>query len=259
MQVHDIVVVPEIMAKITPNLIEQHIRYVMFVQNGYLVMPAADMDTLRRCYAHTELVLSISEDTTQLLQAVFPDLAGRVLRQTYTVDRRKFFPARKQMLVTYMPRKQPLHSANVVPWLAAEFPHWQVAALHGLSEDHVAAALRMSRVFLAFSDFEGCPVPPIEAALCGNIVLGYPGWGGREYWDEPNFRHVDMGDVRGFVRQFHEIDALLRRPTLDTLLAPGIERLARRYDAATELAGLQAMAERLALSTPTAPRVPQAA
>ena len=243
----DIVVVPEVMAKLTPNLIAQKIRFVMFVQNGYLVLPSADMATLRQCYAHTELVLSISEDTTQLLQSVFPELVGRVMRQTYTVDRSKFKPAPKRNLVTYMPRKQPLHSANVAPWLQAEFPDWQVVPLHGLSEDQVAAAMRVSRVFLAFSDFEGCPVPPIEAALSGNIVLGYPGWGGREYWDEPNFRHVDMGDVRGFVRAFHEIKVLVQRPGFDALLEPGLERLALRYDSNTEVRHLQAFVQRLGL------------
>ncbi len=243
----DIVVVPELMARFSAQLIELKIPYVMFVQNGYLVLPSAEPEALRACYRNAALVLSISEDTSNMVLSLFPELAGRVLRQTYTVDRSKFTPGTKEPLVTYMPRKLPMHSANVVPWLAAEFPHWQFMALHGISEDQVAQAMRRSRVFLAFSDFEGCPVPPIEAALSGNLVLGYPGWGGEEYWDEPNFRAVDVGDIRGFVRQFHEIDALMKKPQVDALLAPGIEKLAARYDAATELGWLRRLAERLDL------------
>lgn len=243
----DIVVVPEVMAQLTPQLIERKMTYVMFVQNGYLLLPSADIETLRACYRNAALVLSISDDTSNLVLSLFPELVGRVLRQTYTVDRAKFFPAAKQKIVTYMPRKLPLHSANVVPWLTAEFPDWKFVPLHGLGEDMVAMAMRVSRVFLAFSDFEGCPVPPIEAALSGNIVLGYPGWGGREYWEEPNFRDVDVGDIRGFVRQFHEIDALLRKPQIDALLAPGIAKLAARYDPSTEVGWLRRLGEYFSL------------
>lgn len=254
----DIVVIPEIMTRFALQLHGLGIDYCMFVQNGYLVLPTADFVTLKQCYENAMLVLSISDDTTGIILSLFPNLVGRCFRLHYSVDRSKFKCLAKQDIVTYMPRKLPLHASNVVPWLAQEFPHWTFQPLHGMPEAEVAAALGRSRIFLAFSDFEGCPVPPIEAALCGNVVIGYPGWGGREYWDEPNFRDVEFGNMRDFVRKFYEVDKFSRGHHLQQMLAPGIDRLARRYGEASEVADLQLMAQRIGLIPARATAVPGA-
>ncbi|MFG6457133.1 hypothetical protein [Roseateles sp. BYS96W] len=239
LQQTDLVMVPEIMTILATQLHGMGIRYCMFVQNGYLVLPTAPMPELQACYRNAQAVLSISDDTSSLLSAVFPEISDKVLRCKYSVDTERFKPlADKPRKVTYMPRKLPIHANNVAPWLAKEFPDWEFRAIHGMSEAQVAAELASSRVFLAFSDFEGCPVPPIEAALSGNVVLGYPGWGGREYWDEPNFRVADFGDIRDFVRKFYEVAAFASRPDLQAVLAPGMARLKADY-------GLQAEANTL--------------
>ena len=88
-------------------------------------------------------------------------------------------------------------------------------------------------------------MPPIEAALAGNIVLGYPGWGGREYWHEPNFRSVRFGDMRDFVRKFHEVSAYATRPGIEALLAPARAQLAACYGLDAETALLRAAVERI--------------
>ena len=249
----DIVVIPEIMTAFAMQLQALGIEYCMFVQNGYLVLPTADLATLRQCYERALLTISISDDTTGVLLSVFPNLVHKILRQRYSVDREKFKCTVKKNTVTYMPRKLPLHAGNVVPWLANEFQDWQFVPLHGLPEAEVATALGQSRNFLAFSDFEGCPVPPIEAALCGNVVIGYPGWGGREYWIEPNFRSVEFGNIRDFVRKFYEVDKFARSVYVTDMLAPGIEHLAECYGDAAELADLRRFADRIGLIKKLAP------
>ena len=133
-----------------------------------------------------------------------------------------------------MPRKNVHHSMNVVPWLKKLFPEWVFTPLQDMSEDQVAEHLRSSKIFLAFSDFEGCPVPPIEAALSGNVVLGYHGWGGKEYWAEPNFRDVDFGDIRDFVRKFYEVASFANNLLIQQLLEPGINTLRVNYGYAAE-------------------------
>ena len=42
-------------------------------------------------------------------------------------------------------------------------------------------------------------MPPIEAALAGNKVIGYTGQGGREYWESPVFEEIDCGNILGYV------------------------------------------------------------
>ena len=76
---------------------------------------------------------------------------------------------------------------------------WKIKALDAMSEYEIASHLSESIIFLAFSEFEGLPVPPVEAALSGNIVIGYHGQGGREYWTKPSFVEIEQGDIKLFV------------------------------------------------------------
>ena len=80
----------------------------------------------------------------------------------------------------------------------------------------MAQALKRSSVFLAFSDLEGLPLPPLEAALTGNFVVGYHGEGGREYWHDGVFVGIEKGNLHSFVHEtlelIHRIDTEGLRP-----------------------------------------------
>lgn len=230
----DLVVLPEGMVGYSYDLRKAGLRYCVFVQNGYLALPYANFDAVRECYRHAEAILSISEDSGRLQAEMFPDSAGKILRVQFSVDASLFRPGVKERKATYMPRKLPTHSSNVVPWIADLFPDWGFVALDGMSERAVAEQMGSSRVFLAFSDLEGGPLPPLEAAAAGNLVLGYTGWGGDEYWQAPNFHRVEMGDLRQFVRRFREVAALADQPGIDAMLAPGVASVTARYSRARE-------------------------
>ena len=47
---------------------------------------------------------------------------------------------------------------------------------------------------------EGLGIPPIEAAIAGNKVIGYTGKGGNEYWNNPIFTEIAHGDISGFIK-----------------------------------------------------------
>ena len=70
-----------------------------------------------------------------------------------------------------------------------------------MKESEVVDILQKSKIFLSFSELEGWGLPPIEAALTGNKVIGYTGEGGKEYWDQPIFSEIMMGDIKGFVKE----------------------------------------------------------
>ena len=59
----------------------------------------------------------------------------------------------------------------------------------------------MRKIFLSFSNFEGVGLPPIEAALSGNKVIGYVGGGGSEYWKKPIFIKVENGEIEDFAKK----------------------------------------------------------
>jgi hypothetical protein len=136
-----------------------------------------------------------------------------------------------------MPRKMADHSGRVVSILSNMlFPGWSVVALDKLSEREVASAVSRSIIFLAFSEFEGLSVPPVEAALAGNIVIGYHGQGGREYWNRPNFIEIDQGDVQRFIFEINDTIAEIVSGQLDLeTLNSGIERLGEQFAIEVEL------------------------
>ena len=41
-------------------------------------------------------------------------------------------------------------------------------------------------------------MPPLEAAIAGNKVIGYTGGGGKEYWIKPIFDEIQPGNIKGF-------------------------------------------------------------
>ena len=72
-------------------------------------------------------------------------------------------------------------------------------------------------------------MPPLEAALCGNQVIGYTGQGAQEYWSPAVFEAVESGNVVGFaqsvLRKIQQLDAAPEFP----LALDVIEDLRARY------------------------------
>ena len=44
-------------------------------------------------------------------------------------------------------------------------------------------------------------MPPIEAALAGNKIIGYTGEGGKEIWKKPLFTEIKNGNILDFVNE----------------------------------------------------------
>ena len=42
-------------------------------------------------------------------------------------------------------------------------------------------------------------MPPIEAAITNNKVIGYTGEGGKEIWKKPIFTEIESGNILDFV------------------------------------------------------------
>ena len=75
-----------------------------------------------------------------------------------------------------MPRKLPTDSHILKIFLKENLPNkWKLQPLENLKEKELNRCLCSSKIFLSFSDFEGFGLPPLEAALAGNKVIGYTG------------------------------------------------------------------------------------
>lgn len=245
-------VVPELWArKYGDQLARMGVPYAIYVQNGYYISKG-DPEVLNAAYQGARCILTISDDTSRCVAMAFPGVQDRILRVHLSVDATRFrFDQPKENLITYMPRKLGDHSSKVLFFLRNHLPsHWRVQAIDGLNEAGVAQLLQRSKIFLSFSHFEGLGLPPLEAALCGNQVIGYTGQGGQEYWLPEVFEAIESGDVVTFAeRVLAKVNAMDGQPDFPIHEAC-IRQLSDMYSQARELADMQQLIERMGLNQP---------
>ena len=200
----DFVIIPEIWAHFAIDLkfTEQKINYAILVQGFYHMNSTNNFDKLKKSYENAKLVITTSKYTVSYLRTMFPKIKKNIFKVNLSVDSKKFKIRKKTNLITYMPRKLPAHSSLLIFYLKNLLPkNWKILSLNNISENNLVKALSVSKIFLSFSNFEGMGIPPIEAALSGNKVIGYVGGGGSEYWKKPIFIKVENGEIEDFAKK----------------------------------------------------------
>ena len=198
----DFLIFPEIFAHFAKEIcIKNKIPYSILALNGYALNPTDDHKTLEECYKKAQFIMSVSKDITECLKLSFPKIERKILKINLSVDKNKFnFKTKKNNLITYMPRKMPEHSQTIMFFLRKHIPRkWKIEKIDKLKEKEVFNYLLKSKIFLSFTKSEGLGMPPIEAAIAGNKVIGYTGEGGKEIWHKPIFTEIPHGDAKKFV------------------------------------------------------------
>jgi hypothetical protein len=191
----DFIIIPEIWAHLAEDLlIKKNIRYGIFVQNGYAMNSTSDHKVLINSYRKAKFILSYSKDITECLKTAFNINKNKIIKINISVNSNQKF--NKKNIITYMPRKLANHSSNLLFFINRYLPKsWTIKKIDQLNERQVFEVLKQSRIFLSFSDMEGLGIPPIEAAILGNKVIGYTGQGGTEYWKSPLFEKIENGNI----------------------------------------------------------------
>ncbi|ETA70919.1 glycosyltransferase [Candidatus Pelagibacter ubique] len=200
----DFIIIPEIWAHFAVDLkfAENGINYAIFVQGFYHMNSTDNFLNLKKSYENAGLIITTSKNSVSYLRTMFPNLKKKILKVNLSVDTNKFKIKKKSNLITYMPRKLPEHSNLLLFYLKNLLPkNWKILPLINLTEKKLIQSLSKSKIFLSFSNFEGMGLPPIEAALSGNKVIGYVGGGGSEYWTKPIFIKVENGEIEDFARK----------------------------------------------------------
>ena len=197
----DFVILPEIFAHLAHELlIKKKVKYAIFVQNGYSINSTNDEQNLFKAYKNAKFILTGSRDTYDCVKLKFPELKTKILKVSYSLNLGEINFNKKSNIITYTSRKLPQHSNLVTSYLKPYLPKgWILKNLNNLSYEKYLSILKKSKIFLSFSSLEGLGLPPVEAALAGNHVIGYTGEGGNEYWREPLFSKVNSGEINKFV------------------------------------------------------------
>ena len=199
---NDFVIIPEIFAHFAPDLFTNNkMKYAIFVQNGYALCSTNNFIKLNLAYKNAKFIISYSNDISKCINLAFPFCKNKILKISYSITVKK--PSQnKKNIITYMPRKLPDHSKHLLFFLHNHLSkEWKILPLDGLSEKEVYNNLHLSKIFLSLSKLEGLPLPPVEAALTGNKVIGYTGEGGKEYWKEPIFTEIKNGEFYNFINK----------------------------------------------------------
>ena len=203
---NDVIVVPEEWIQFIP-LLPPEIPKVVFNQNAYSVFSwGVEADTIKSIYRRPDVrrVVTVSNDNKAYLDYAIPGVD--VVRMRYAIDFSLFHAGeQKTRALAYMPRKRKQETIDVLALLRLRdaLRGWEVIRIDGFDEAATAAALRRSSIFLSFSQREGLPLPPCEAMACGCLVIGYHGYGGRDFGD--NALWVTDGDVIQFAGKVEEV------------------------------------------------------
>jgi hypothetical protein len=203
-------IIPEICLSLLDEYkILNHSKYSILVQNGYLYLGTENpRESIKKFYENADFIFCVSQDTLEVITMLFPDLSKKIILFEPLMTKflaEKFDPV-KMKIISYMPRKNPLYSDIVVNMLKLHLPKkWEIIAISGQPENKVIELLKKSSIFLSFSGLEGNPLPPLEAAILGNIVIGNHGNGAKSYWNEPLFIKVNQDDIKEYVKKTLEM------------------------------------------------------
>ena len=197
----DFVIIPEIWAHFAYDiLIRQKIKYAIFALGAYAMNSFYDHEKLSKSYSKAEFILTVSDDTSKCVKFIFPNCRNKVFKINLSIDHKKFkIPKKKDNLITFIPRALTDHLHILSLFLFNKLPKkWRIEPLSNLDEKQLIKKLSSSKIFLSFSYLTGLGMPPIEAAIAGNKVIGYTGEGGKDYFQKPIFEEIQTGDIKNF-------------------------------------------------------------
>ncbi len=151
-------------------------------------------------------VMVISENDRALVSGFFSNIDLDIRRVHYGFDPAVFYNSERPRgrVLSYMPRKRPAEAEMLLKLVDSALAGWELIRIEGMSQSEVADAYRRSAMFLSFSDHEGFGMPPVEALACGCHVMGFDGFGGREYFDPRFTTRVEDGDILAFGKALTE-------------------------------------------------------
>jgi glycosyltransferase involved in cell wall biosynthesis len=248
----DHVVIPDVfIGRESKEILSNNCSYSLFIQNPYILKTVkrySNENYIENVFKNSFKILCISEDTIRMITKMFPECSNKIIRVTWSMDIGSFHVAnRKKRIISYMPRKNSDHVDLVLDMLSSALPStWKLKKIQGMSIEKLQKTLSESSIFLSFGSFEGLPAPPIEAAICGNYVIGYHGNGGLEYWNKPNFLTVNVCEIEDYVDKIlHIISKINNNPECFFELDENIKELKELISENNEMNNLNSFAKSL--------------
>jgi glycosyltransferase involved in cell wall biosynthesis len=144
--------------------------------------------------------ITCSEYNCNYLKYVFP--GSRIFLKSNSIDGNVYYPEAKENLILLLIRKNRIEIENVL-WalqLRGALSGFRIQIINEMSKADLARLLRKTAIYLSFGYPESFGLPAAEAIACGCTVIGYPGFGGSEFFDAPSVYPVPEADIFSFIR-----------------------------------------------------------
>ena len=197
-------IIPEV-SLLTINQKIYKTNYSILVQNGYFIFYNCETkesySRLKKIYHDAKHIYCVSPDTANCVLNQFPSLNKKIINFIPDVDKSIFKINKndyysKKNIITIMPRKNQILAKNIIKHMINLLPNnWKIQVIDNLNEIQVAKIFKISKIFINVPGPEGFPLPPLEAALCGNIVIGSTGNGAKIYWKIFKYQATELGDI----------------------------------------------------------------
>lgn len=229
----DVLVVPEFMLVRAIEAFPEQPK-VIFVQNSFSYLRTCS-DALAQGLDPDQgvrLRIGISDSCMQAL-----DLIGTSpVAYCRVVPNLSLFPYRseKSKVVSYMPRKRRAEARIIHAALErrGKLNGYSLQPIDGVPQEQVAEIMGDSRIFISLLHQEALGFPAMEAMAAGCVVVGYTGFGTREYFTDKTGIVIEEGDTAGLVQAVEaaiaEFEAHPVR--LDGLRAEGARVVRSTYD-----------------------------
>lgn len=206
----DIFVVPETWRDFIYDELKDY-RKVVFCQNPYYSIHARE-NKEGHVFQRPDVsaILTCSQESKKLLEYMY-DREASIVRNA--PDPGIFYMiGEKHPEIVVMPRKggheleMVLGIAKLKGWLDG----WTITIIENVTLEGVGYYMRRAAVFCASGYPEGLPAPAMEAMLCGCAVVGYHGFGAKEYMQPEFCKPVEIFDIQTFCEGLRETLELYR-------------------------------------------------
>jgi hypothetical protein len=202
--VNDVLVVPE-MDVDRVAMTSQRIKHIVLNQSGHLTWRRFGDVTAEHLRTTRDLlgIICVSEHSREFLDYTFPDVRVRRIRGAVDADLFNLGEStQRERVVGYLPRRGGGDTELVTRMLASHglADGWRLDRIDGLGQRAFAERLRQCRIILSLSYQEGFGLPAAESMACGAYVVGFHGFGGREFFRPEFSSPVETGDVLAAAR-----------------------------------------------------------
>jgi hypothetical protein len=209
-------------------------KKVLYVQGWSFIFSNWNTEVSQRNDSHMNHIIVNSDYSYEYIKKIWAKIPISKVR--HSINFPFIYQDEKKKMISYSSRRLPEHSKQIVKALRLrqKINDWEIIDINknnnNIKPEDFANSLKQSAIFLSFSNNEGFGLPPAEAMKCGCIVIGYTGYGGREYFLEEFSYPIEERNILQFVKTIEEVALNYSNPDIKIKGLLASEYISQNYN-----------------------------